>query len=100
LDRSQTASRGTLESGEQPLARVLLARFLDDCVRRGWLSERERQLITEFKLEGISGTELARRSGYSAPAIRHRIHRLLERLRRIARKSGDGIAEQLDLFRP
>lgn len=100
LDGSQAASRGTLESGEQPLAGVLLAQFLDDCVRRGWLSARERQLLTEFKLEGISGMELARRSGHSAPVIHHRIYRLLERLRRIARKSGDGIAEQLDLFQP
>ncbi len=99
LDGSR-ASRRTPESGEDPHAGVLLTRFLDDCERRGWLSQRERQLLTEFKLEGVSGAELARRSGHSAPAIHHRIQRLLERLRRVARRSGDGVPEQLDLFRP
>jgi DNA-directed RNA polymerase specialized sigma24 family protein len=94
------ASRKTPESGEDSHADVLLTRFLDDCEHRGWLSQRERQLLIEFKLEGVSGAELARRSGHSAPAIHHRIQRLLERLRRVARRAGDGVAEQLDLFRP
>jgi DNA-directed RNA polymerase specialized sigma24 family protein len=99
LKGSQNASRGSLESDEQYHSWVLLTQFLDDCERAGWLSAQERQLLTEFKLEGVTGTELALRSGRSAPAIHHRIQRLLERLRRIARKSCDGTADQLDLFR-
>ena len=77
---------------------VLLRQFLDGCQRRGWLSAEERQLLTQFKLEGISGEELARPKGRSAVAIRHRIQRVLSRLRRVARTSPEGKPEQLNLF--
>ena len=87
-------------SDEDPHADVLLQQFLGDCQRRGWLSSEERDLLTQFKLEGISCPELARRDGHSAVAIRHRIQRLLERLRRIAQTSGNGTPEQLNLFLP
>jgi DNA-directed RNA polymerase specialized sigma24 family protein len=87
------------ESVERADPHVLLAQFLDNCQRQGWLSEEERQLLTEFKLDRVSGAEIARRSGHTAVAIHHRIQRLLERLRRIARKSGSDTPEQLDLFR-
>jgi len=76
----------------------LLGQFFDNCQRRGWLSSEERELLTQFKVEGISCPELARRNGHSAVAIRHRIQRLLDRLRRIAQKSVVGTPEQLDLF--
>lgn len=33
------------------------------CQRRGWLSCEERELLTQFKLEGISCLDLARRNG-------------------------------------
>lgn len=79
---------------------ILLAKFLDDCQNRGWLSQEERELLTRFKLEGVSGAEIGGRSGHSAVAIRHRIQRLLERLRRVTQKSGSGVPQQLDLFRP
>lgn len=98
-DRFRASPDETETAGEASQAEVLLADFLDKCQRRGWLTEEERQLLIRFKLEGLSGAELARRSGRSALAIRHRVHRLLERLRRIAQKPGAGIPEQLDLFR-
>ena len=98
-DRSRALPDETETGGEASQAAVLLADFLDKCQRRGWLTEEERQLLVRFKLEGLTGAELARRSGRSALAIRHRVHRLLERLRRIAQKPGAGIPEQLDLFR-
>jgi DNA-directed RNA polymerase specialized sigma24 family protein len=87
-------------SDEDPHADILLQQFLGDCQRRGWLSSEERDLLTQFKLEGISCPELARRGGHSAVAIRHRIQRLIERLRRIAQTSGNGTPEQLSLFLP
>ena len=85
---------------EDSHADILLQQFLDDCQRRGWLSAEERELLTQFKLEGVSGPELARHSGHSAVAIRHRIQRLLDRLRRIAQTSSNGTPEQLNLFLP
>jgi DNA-directed RNA polymerase specialized sigma24 family protein len=90
----------TATGGEASRAAVLLSDFLDKCQQRGWLTVEERQLLIRFKLEGLTGAELSRASGRSALAIRHRVHRLLERLRRIAQKPGAGIPEQLDLFRP
>jgi DNA-directed RNA polymerase specialized sigma24 family protein len=87
------------ETREESHAGVLLVKFLDDCQRRGWLSGEERQLLTEFKLEGLTAAELAGRSARSATAIHRRIQRLVDRLRRIARQSGSRVPEQLELFR-
>src|SRR5271168_4648618 len=92
-----TVSETDVSDGDSP-AHILLQQFLDNCQRRGWLSAEERELLTAFKLEGISCPELARRSGHSVVAIRHRIQRLLDRLRRIAQTSGNGTHEQLNLF--
>lgn len=89
-------ARGTSVGGKI----TLLGQFLDNCQRKGWLSTEERQLLIEFKLEGISCPELARRKGHSVVAIRHRIQRLLDRLRRIAQTSGSGMPQQLNLFLP
>jgi hypothetical protein len=87
------------ESTDEDLhSHVLLDHFLDCCQHKGWLSSDERQLLTQFKLEHISGPEMARRTGLSVVAIRHRIQRLLDRLRRIARKSGFDRSSQLKLF--
>jgi DNA-directed RNA polymerase specialized sigma24 family protein len=83
---------------ENSRSAMLLTQFFDNCQRRGWLSAEERHLLTQFKLEGISCPELARRNGHSAIAIRHRIQRLVDRLRRIAHKTGIGTPKQLDLF--
>jgi DNA-directed RNA polymerase specialized sigma24 family protein len=81
-------------------AHILLGKFLDNCQRRGWLSTEERELLIEFKVDGTSCPELARRNGHSVVAIRHRIQRLLDRLRRIAQTSDNGTARQLNLFHP
>jgi DNA-directed RNA polymerase specialized sigma24 family protein len=83
---------------EHPHPNIALQRFLDNCQRRGWLSIEERELLTQFKLQGISGPELARNNGHSAVAIRHRLQRILGRLRRAAQTSGNGTPQQLDLF--
>lgn len=77
---------------------LLLHQFLDDCERRGWLSLEEKRLLMQFKLEQLSGREIALRSGHSPVAIRHRVQRLVARLRRIAQKSGNAAAGQLALF--
>jgi DNA-directed RNA polymerase specialized sigma24 family protein len=93
-----TTVLATDASDDDSQARILLGQFLDNCQRRGWLSREERELLIEFKLEGVSCPELARRNSHSAVAIRHRIQRLLDRLRRIAQCSGDGMPQQLNLF--
>ncbi len=98
-DPAPTASAESDESRDESHAAVVLAKFLDDCQRRGWLSEQERRLLAQFKLEGIRAAELARRSGHSSTAVHHRIQRLLDRLRRIARKPAGSMPEQLNLFR-
>jgi DNA-directed RNA polymerase specialized sigma24 family protein len=85
-------------SDDNSHASILLGQFLDNCQRRGWLSTEERELLIEFKLEGISCPELARRNGHSVVAIRHRIQRLLDRLRRIAQSSDNAAPQQLNLF--
>jgi hypothetical protein len=97
-DIAPTAQHEAHVRDEHSRSITLLGRFFDNCQRRGWLSPEERQLLTQFKLEGISCPELARRNGHSAVAIRHRIQRLLDRLRRIAQKSAISTPEQLDLF--
>ncbi|MGB7232893.1 MAG: hypothetical protein WBD19_14565 [Candidatus Acidiferrum sp.] len=88
------------EARDETHAAILLQKFLDDCQRKGSLSADERDLLTQFKLHGVSGTELARRNGHSAVAIRHRIQRVLERLRRIARTREHAEPEQLNLLFP
>ncbi|MFY9801630.1 MAG: hypothetical protein WA211_03530 [Candidatus Acidiferrales bacterium] len=93
------AALETNASVETAHADILLAQFLDSCERRGWLTRVERQLLLEFKLDRVSGPELARRSGHSVVAIRHRVQRLVDRLRRIAGKSAGTDPQQLKLFR-
>ena len=83
---------------DDSFAYVLLHRFLDNCQQRGWLSTEERELLNQFKLQGISATELSHRNGHSATAIRHRVQRVVDRLRRIARQSNRNNDDQLDLF--
>ena len=79
-------------------ARLLLYQFLDNCQRAGWLSREERDLVFQSKVEGLSCPELARRNGHSSVAIQHRIQRLINRLKRLARKPLPDSARQLELF--
>ena len=86
-------------AAEEPLhAGILLHQFLDNCQKTGWLSPEERGLLVQFKIQGVSCQELARRNGHSAVAVQHRIQRLLDRLRRLAQRTGRGVPEQLELF--
>lgn len=98
-DAAAARSEASEAGGDESAAGVLLAEFLDNCQRQGWLAEEERQLLVQIKLEGITSPELARRSGHSVAAIQQRVHRLLVRLRRVTQESGGGTPEQLDLFR-
>jgi len=97
-DGTTTAYHESHLGEENSSFRILLAEFLDNCERRGWLSREERELLTQSKLQGMSYPELARRNGHTAVAIQHRTQRLLEKLRRIAQKSRIGTPEQMDLF--
>jgi hypothetical protein len=97
-DLTPTARREAHVGEERSRSDIWLRQFFDNCQRRGWLSHEERELVTKFKLEGISGPELARRNGHSEVAIRHRVQRILDRLRRIAQKSNSAMPKQLDLF--
>jgi DNA-directed RNA polymerase specialized sigma24 family protein len=76
---------------------AVLQQFLDDCERKGWLTSTERQILTDSKIGGMSCRELSRRNGHSTVAVQHRIHRLINRLRRLARPSI--VPKQLELFR-
>jgi DNA-directed RNA polymerase specialized sigma24 family protein len=86
-------------AAREPLhAEIVLRQFLDNCQQTGWLSPEERDLLFQFKIEGVSCLELARRNTHSAVAIQHRIQRLLDRLRRVAQRTPQGGSEQLELF--
>jgi DNA-directed RNA polymerase specialized sigma24 family protein len=75
-----------------------LQQFLDSCQRNGWLSVDERVLLTLSKIEGLSCSEIARRNGHTAVAIKRRIQRLLDRLRRVAGDADRRLPRQLELF--
>ena len=91
--------RHSLEvSGDPSHAAVLLRQFFDDCERKGWLTSTERRILTESKIQGLSCRELSQRNGHSAVAIQHRIHRLIDRLRRFAQTSPNKTPQQLELF--
>jgi hypothetical protein len=88
------------EMGEEPsYAGVFLEQFLTRCQKLGWLSAEERELLVRFKIEGSTCQEIASRNGHGALAVRHRIQRLVDRLRRLARGTGwQRAPEQLELF--
>ena len=76
----------------------LLNEFLDACERAGLLSVNERTLIKAFKIHGISCAELARRNGHTPIAMKRRIQRVIERLRRTATTTAMQLPRQLELF--
>lgn len=98
MDTKPITPTKTELADEHPHSNIVLQQFLDSCQQRGWLSIEERELLTQFKIEGISGPELARWNGHSAVAIRHRVQRVIDRLRRIAQTSGTLPPQQLNLF--
>ena len=66
---------------------VILRKFLGECLQNGWLTAAELELLMLFKVEGVRAAVLAMRTGMSEIAFRHRMHRLIERLRRIAKRT-------------
>jgi DNA-directed RNA polymerase specialized sigma24 family protein len=99
-DGNQSSIADAADAGvaETLQVEILLYQFLDNCQRAGWLSSEERDLLIQFKVEGISCQELASRNGHSAVAIQHRIQRSLDRLRRVAKSPPQPPPEQLELF--
>jgi len=65
---------------------VILRTFLGECLQNGWLAPAELELLMLFKVEGVRAEALAMRTGISEIAFRHRMQRLIERLRRIAKR--------------
>jgi DNA-directed RNA polymerase specialized sigma24 family protein len=84
---------------EPRYAEVVLENFFDTCEKVGWLSTEERDLLVRFKIEGVTYQELASGNGHTAEGVRHRIRRLLNRLRSLARETRwQRAPEQLELF--
>jgi len=62
-----------------------LRHFLDRCVTRGILTEKELNLLVDFKLIGGQIDESEGSNGTSSNAIRQKLKRLLGKLRRVAK---------------
>ncbi len=72
-------------AAEEPFERyALLRHFLYRCVTKGVLSDTELDLLIQFKLNGTNGEEFADLNGTSSNAVRQRLKRLLNKLRRLA----------------
>jgi DNA-directed RNA polymerase specialized sigma24 family protein len=97
-DGIATSQAASLSCEESFSAAILLHEFLDQCQRIRSLSRDERDLLVQFKIEGLSCRELASRNGHSAVAIQHRVQRIVDRLRRIARQPTTNLPQQLPLF--
>jgi DNA-directed RNA polymerase specialized sigma24 family protein len=63
---------------------ILLRRFLQECLSSGLLTRAERELLLRFKVQGVASEVLAAREGLSEIAFRHRMQRILDRLRHLA----------------
>lgn len=87
-----------LTRDESGYSKIFLHQFLDACERRGILNDAERQLLLDAKILGNSYAELAGRNGHSAIAIQHRLQRVINKLRRVAREPAFNHLRQLNLF--
>ena len=67
--------------------KVLLQEFLDGCLSNGLLTETEHELFVLFKIEGVASEVLGAREGMSGVVLRHRMQRVIDRLRTIAQSS-------------
>jgi len=65
---------------------IHLHAFLSECKIRGLLRPGEYELLISFRLHGIGADVLAAQEGLSEIAFRHRIQRVIDRLRRIAQQ--------------
>ena len=64
---------------------IILGEFLGRCLSRGLLTPSEHELLVLFKIQGVSSETLAGRYNISEVAFRHRMQRVLGRLRQVAR---------------
>ena len=85
LDRADAEAGVFIELEDSFEQYALLRHFLHRCLTRGMLADSELDLLTQFKLDGNSGEELAALNGSSSNAMRQRCKRLLAKLRRLAR---------------
>jgi DNA-directed RNA polymerase specialized sigma24 family protein len=63
---------------------IHLREFLRGCLHDGQLTETEYELLMLSKIQGVSVEVLAAREGLSEIAFRHRMQRVVDKLRRIA----------------
>jgi len=84
--------------GDAFAPQFLLNEFFDACERAQLLSAEERALIKAFKIDGVPYAELARRNGHTTIAMKRRIQRVIERLRRVAASKALQLPRQLELF--
>ena len=77
-------SEGKTDMGFE--TKFLLNEFLSRCLSNQQINHGEYQLLISFKVEGIDAKELAAPLGLSEIAFRHRMQRILDRLRKIARE--------------
>jgi DNA-directed RNA polymerase specialized sigma24 family protein len=77
-------AEAVIEAGIGFETAIHLQEFLRGCLSDGQLTETEYDLLMLFKIEGLSVEVLAAREGLSEIAFRHRIQRVIDRLRRIA----------------
>jgi hypothetical protein len=78
-DITESSLRAVPET-EFPIS-VQLETFLSGCLREGLLNKCEYELLISFKLHGMPAEQLAARQGQSEGAFRHRILRVVARLR-------------------
>ena len=73
-------------NGHLPFERLTeLRHFLDRCVTKGVLTEKELNLLVDFKLNGGQIEESQGSNGASSNAVRQKLKRLLGKLRRVAK---------------
>lgn len=65
---------------------IYLHAFLSECKLRGALKPREYELLVSFRVHGVGASALAAQEGLSEIAFRHRMQRVIARLRRIAQQ--------------
>jgi len=75
--------------------KIALSEFLTRCLSCGVLNSSEYQLLVLFKLQGESSETLAAQHRLSDVAFRHRVQRVVEKLRRAAR--GPMASQSLDV---
>ena len=79
---------------------VFLREFLQNCLSRGLLSEKEHELLVAFKIDGLGSPLLSAREGLSGVALRHRVQRIIARLRRDVQAHPQKMKSDLTKRRP